>query len=302
MSSDPTSPVEATIQNRDKPSRETSSTTTRERESRFPPLTTRGRNDDDPRPRYSATALGAWETCPLLFRWRRQNRPGDPGLDDDEGLRVGRAFHDAAAVGYQLEPDDPLSALSTATDVLASGWEAADLAYDSEVLPYPDAVDALERTFDPDAGVLPTFLAGRTLVGIETSFVLDCGDFLLSGRIDLLAADATTITVVDHKTGRRPKHRNQLRGDLQIGVYGIAARALGYETTLLAALWYPLAGERGELVVDEITDETLDVALRRVRGRADEIARTGRTAPATPGPLCSYCEYARSCPVGPDPT
>jgi len=123
-----------------------------------------------------------------------------------------------------------------------------------------------------------------------------CGGMIvLSGRVDLtLGAPRGTVAgrlVVDLKSGRRQRtHADDLRfyallDTLRVGVPPFAL--VGYYL------------DEGEFTVEEVVEDTLEVALRRTVDGATRLAQLAaglRSAAVTPGPTCRWCRLRDTCP------
>jgi hypothetical protein len=125
---------------------------------------------------------------------------------------------------------------------------------------------------------------------------LCAGTIVLSGRVDLtLGAPRGAVAgrvVVDLKTGRRQRvHADDLRfyallDTLRVGVPPFSL--VGYYL------------DEGEFSVEEVTEQTLEVAVRRTVDGVTRLAQlaAGLRSPAVvPGPTCRWCRLRDTCPA-----
>jgi hypothetical protein len=123
---------------------------------------------------------------------------------------------------------------------------------------------------------------------------LCAGRIVLSGRVDLtLGAPRGAVAgrvVVDLKTGRRQRvHADDLRfyallDTLRVGVPPFSL--VGYYL------------DEGEFSVEEVTEQTLEVAVRRTVDGVTRLAQlaAGLRSPAVvPGPTCRWCRLRDTC-------
>jgi hypothetical protein len=166
-------------------------------------------------------------------------------------------------------------------------------------------------------------------LGVERTVATRTDRIAVSGRIDRLDARGPELVVVDYKTGRHVLTSDDARGSLALAIYAVAAsRVLRRPCRRVELHHLP----SGEVAVWEHTDESLARHLRRAEGIAEEAAaadeaykaiaggrpptgagivrvprpRDGEVDhgpydevfPPRPGPLCSWCDFARHCPEG----
>ncbi|MFT3970232.1 MAG: ATP-dependent DNA helicase [Micropruina sp.] len=167
--------------------------------------------------------------------------------------------------------------------------------------------------------------AGTEVLGVEVGFDVEvdvAGDLVrLVGTVDRLerAADGC-LRVVDFKTGKRPPTAGATASHEQLGVYQLAIEAGGFErlagpgaTSAGGCLVYLRVPGGSDL--DDYPKEFHQAALSERPHLADDDAehpswvheRLSRAArlvregryPATPGPGCTWCPFAASCPAKP---
>ncbi len=146
----------------------------------------------------------------------------------------------------------------------------------------------------------------RDVVGTEVDFAVELGDARIRGAVDRVERDADgCVHIVDLKTGKSARSKDELAVDAQLGVYQLAARegALSGEPPPVAVGGAELVQLRQEVaksggpkvqVQDPIGAETswADELVARVAAdiRAEEFA-------ARPGKPCGSCAFRSSCPA-----
>lgn len=127
----------------------------------------------------------------------------------------------------------------------------------------------------------------------------EMGPTEIAGTADLvgLDPDGETVVVLDVKTGRRwlgrPSQHLQMLG------YGLAAMAVYGRTRVRLGFLFVRKDEDPQLVVEDMTEMEMAVALNRIRSimeRADFHKRLGLVDPK-PGEHCRYCPAFRACPA-----
>lgn len=119
-----------------------------------------------------------------------------------------------------------------------------------------------ERLFDDLRGVAERFresslyarLAGDSGMRRELPFVLNIGDALVNGTIDVLLSDGT---LIDYKTGRMDDQRNA-RYEWQLLLYAMAVRTLSPKTPARGLLYYL---DEDTVIEVTITNDQIDSAL-----------------------------------------
>jgi RecB family exonuclease len=129
------------------------------------------------------------------------------------------------------------------------------------------------------------------VVAAEVSFSFSLGAQKIVGRIDRLdRVEGSTVRVIDYKTGaaKTPRYAED---SLQLSIYAMGARAMGFVPRELVFL--NLQGN--EEVTTMRSAAQLDKARQRIEDVAGGIA-AGNFA-AKPGQHCQWCAYRRLCPA-----
>ena len=119
------------------------------------------------------------------------------------------------------------------------------------------------------------------------------------------AADGPELVIVDYKTGRTGLDADDARGSQALALYAYAAeRVFRRPCRGSSCTTCPPAPSRRTSTPTSRSARHLrraeDTAARHHGGREGgrRGRRSGRRVPATPGPLCGWCDFRRHCPAG----
>ena len=160
---------------------------------------------------------------------------------------------------------------------------------------YRHAQQILRRHHDQYAGQFVPAMA------TEEWFDLDLGDGItVVGSIDHVTPTADGgFGIVDWKTNRKAKNRQQVASSLQLAIYALAAEHLWGTAPDWVALEFVVPGIRVAVERDQIDT---DKAVRTIH----QVAAKIRAEEFTPSPsrLCGWCDFRAECPAfegdGPD--
>lgn len=249
-------------------------------------------------------------TCPRRYYL---SRPAGAGQGRDRSTGIGDLLH-LIAEGAQREGWDrermheELEARLDELEPAAPWSEEADRARSREM------VDRLATWLEQQQG---------SVVGIEAPFRVDVSvggrTVILHGRADRLEVTevdgAPALRVADFKTVKTKRTAAQIDGDVQLGVYQLAASLGGFDelapgirTVAPPALvqlrhdkgGLPVVGEQSTLAAaPTLGEEAIEVGptwLHDRIHRAAEVLEAG-AFPATEGPACRYCDFRAGCPA-----
>jgi putative RecB family exonuclease len=255
-----------------------------------------------PRRLYTCTPsrLNTWLDCPRRYRMTYLDRPAPQKGPPWAHNSVGASAHNALAAWWRLPRQERTTAM--AGTLLARGW-LTDGFRDAEQADRwrertREMVERYVRDLDPDDEPL----------GVERTVATRTERIAVSGRIDRLDARGDELVVVDYKTGRRALTLEDARASLALALYALAAaRVLRRPCHTVELHHLPT----GQIAAWEHTGESLHRHLRRAEQIAEEAAEADQAAksglpddqvdavfPPHPGPLCSWCDFARHCPEG----
>jgi hypothetical protein len=175
-------------------------------------------------------------------------------------------------------------------------------------------------------------------VGVERTVATRTSVIALSGRVDRIDQRGDELVIVDYKTGRRPLDVDDARSSLALAAYAIAASRvmrrpchkveLHHLPTGSIVEWEHTDESLGRHLrrAEEIGMEAAEAGERyrawaatarpaakpsskpsaKPSGAAGDAERTppalpteiGELFPASPGPICSWCDFRRHCPEG----
>jgi RecB family exonuclease len=243
--------------------------------------------------------LGTYEDCPRRYRYAYVDRPAPPKGPPWAHNSLGASVHTALRNWYGVPPDRRASgALPT---LLRATWVAEGYRDDEqERAAFRTALGWLEGYV---AGLDPTVdpVGVERVVGARTSVLA------LSGRVDRVDRRGDRLVIVDYKTGRHTPDSDDARGSSALALYAYASTRMFRRACHQVELHHLPTGTVA-------THEHTDASLERAVGRAEATARDIRAAekavadgvdpdlafPVTPGSLCTWCDFRKSCPGGAD--
>jgi len=229
----------------------------------------------------SASDIDTYRTCPLKYKFARVFRiPSEPTLNQRFGILVHQVlerYHQSA--GHSV---DELFGL------LEAGWRRGGFgAGDEERQLHAKAQAALrryaERTRDEDTEP----------VWFEKGFQFRMGAHTLRGRVDRVdRLPGGGYELIDYKTGR-PRSAAQLREDVQLSLYALAAREAWQVESERQSYHYVLDDEKVPLPAAEIDRDWIAETVMEV---ADGILGQG-FEPTPSYSACAMCDYRIACPA-----
>ncbi|HKS98885.1 MAG TPA: PD-(D/E)XK nuclease family protein [Rugosimonospora sp.] len=241
--------------------------------------------------------LGAYEDCPRRYRYAYVDRPAPPKGPPWAHNSLGASVHTALRNWYGLpEPRRVPEALPA---LLRGTWVAEG---------YRD--DVQERdAYRQALGWLESYVAGldpqEEPVGVERVVAVKTATLALSGRVDRIDRRGDELVIVDYKTGRSGVSPDGARGSRALALYAYAAQRVFRRRCVRVELHHlPSA----TVAAHEHTEESLARHLGRAEATAEDAlaaeeavgegADPDEAFPTTPGALCSWCDFRRTCPAG----
>lgn len=229
----------------------------------------------------SASDIETYRTCPLKYKFARVFRvPQEPTINQRFGIVVHQVLERYHQSGVR-SVDEILG-------LLESGWRRSGFGRsDHEVQLHTKAESALRRYHErfQEEDAEPMWL--------EKSFNFKIGPHVLRGRVDRVdRLSDGRYELIDYKTGR-PKTQAQLRDDVQLALYAVAAtRAWDLESSRQSYL-YVLDDQKVPLPDDAPDAEWISDTVLEV---ADGILGQG-FEPTPSYSACSVCDYRIACPA-----
>jgi len=246
------------------------------------------------------SALNDLERCPGLFEAVRAGERGPFAFT--ARFAAGRLAHKAVELEVAGREDrDPHTLVDEAAGRLVEDaafgefWNRTDPIRRDELL-----MDAA-KTLELFRSTLPPLRALRRLLAPSTEWHVRAellgGQVVLTGTLDLVLGGSdpaepvrASRLAIDLKTGRAwPEHAEDMR------FYALVlALRFGVPPYRVATLYL----ESGEWQAEDVDARVLEHAADRVIAavRAACAARAGRPPALTPGPYCTWCPRAATCP------
>ena len=241
--------------------------------------------------------LAAYEDCPRRYRFAYVDRPapakGPPWAHNSLGASVHTALRNWYGLPAQRRRPEALPTLLKAT------WVGEG---------YRDDIQEREA-FQRALAWLESYVAGLDAddepVGVERVVGAKTPILALSGRVDRIDRRGDELVIVDYKTGRAGLSTDDARGSRALALYAYAAERVFRRRCRKVELHHlPSQSVAGH----EHTEESLARHLSRAEAAARDILDAERAVaegadpdtafPTTPGSLCSWCDFRRSCPDG----
>jgi DNA helicase-2/ATP-dependent DNA helicase PcrA len=229
----------------------------------------------------SASDIETYRLCPLKYKFARVFRiPQEPTINQRFGIVVHQVLERFHAGGG--------GSLDTLMQLFEASWRRSGFGDSNDDLQFREkAVAALTRYWELDRK-----RAGKP-VWFERGFSFNLGPHLVRGRVDRVdELPDGSFELIDYKTGR-PKSEDDLREDVQLSLYQLAARESWEVEARSGSYYYVLDNEK--VPVAHSPDE-----LARVKATVGEIANGILEQNFEPKPsyeLCSFCDYRIICPA-----
>ncbi len=231
----------------------------------------------------SASDIDTYRTCPLKYKFARVFRiPQEPTLNQRFGILVHQVLERFHA------GDSPARSLPELLGLLEAGWRRGGFGTSEEekqlqVKAEQALITYHERFQGEDAEP----------VWFERSFSFALGAHTLRGRVDRVdrLADGA-YELIDYKTGR-PKKPADLREDVQLALYSVAATKAWNLEAAHQAYYYVLDDQK---VPVDWSEDDRDWIQDTVFEVADGILGQG-FEPTPSYSACSMCDYRIACPA-----
>jgi RecB family exonuclease len=166
-----------------------------------------------------------------------------------------------------------------------------------------------QQAFDRALGWLEAYIEGldpdAEPVGVERVVAARTELLALSGRVDRIDQVGDELVIVDYKTGRSDLTGDDARGSRALALYAYAAERVFRRRCRRVELHHL---PTGTVATAEHTEESLARHLRRAEQTAQDAIDAAQAVaegvdpdeafPTTPGPICSWCDFRRTCPAG----
>jgi len=231
----------------------------------------------------SASDIETYRSCPLRYKFARVLRIP---TEQTPNQRFGIVVHQVLE-RYHSEGGSTLPEL---LDLLDASWRRAGFGAEGRDAELLEKARAALRTYHAR-------LHGQESepVWFERGFTFRLGPHQLRGRVDRvdrLLGGEPEYELIDYKTSR-PKTTEQLRDDVQLSLYALAAREDWQLASSRQAYYYVLDDLRVPVPRDERdADAVRDVVLEVGEGI---LAQDFEPTPSPP--VCAICDYRIVCPA-----
>ena len=233
----------------------------------------------------SATAVEAYELCPLQFKLEREWKiPREVPAAMQYGAamhRVLRTYYDAVRFGRTITDDEVIQLFRE--DLAGARLEDQyqyELYEKQGIEQLRDFLSLARRVVQPQ------------VLNTEQWFTIRIGEATVNGRVDRM--DQTSpgrVAIVDYKTGK-PRSQEDADESLQLSIYALAAQNT-WGVTADRLMFYNL--EDNSSVHTTRSEGQLEEARAKVEDVAHKIA-AGKF-PAKTGFHCFMCPYRNLCPA-----
>jgi CRISPR/Cas system-associated exonuclease Cas4 (RecB family) len=232
----------------------------------------------------SASDIQTYRSCPLKYKFARVLRiPTEQTIHQRFGIVVHQVLERYHSDGH--------ATLAQMLDLLDTGWRRAGFGpgdHDREL--FEKAQTALTRYHarlsEHDAEP----------VWFERQFDFRVGPHHLRGRVDrvdrVAGADDAEYELIDYKTSR-PKTVEQLKDDVQLSLYALAAREAWQLESSRQAYYYVL----DDLKVPVPRDQRDAEAVKQIVLEVGEGILAQEFEPTPSRTACSMCDYRIVCPA-----
>jgi putative RecB family exonuclease len=241
--------------------------------------------------------LAAFEDCPRRYRYAYVDRPAPPKGPPWAHNSLGASVHTALRNWYGLPPGR--RGLAALPGLLSATWVGEGYRDDTQQREaFRTALRWLEsyvRGLDPH----------DEPVGVERVVAVKTGTVALSGRVDRIDRRGDQLVIVDYKTGRAGVSADDARGSRALALYAYATQRVFRRRCARVELHHLPSGT---VAAHEHREESLARHLARAEATAEDALAAEQAVsegadpdvafPTTPGAMCSWCDFRRSCPAG----
>ena len=229
----------------------------------------------------SASDIETYRTCPLKYKFARVFRiPSEPTMNQRFGILIHQVLERYHQTGGH--------SIDELLGLLDAGWRRGGFGSSEEEKQLHVKAEAAlgkyqERLQDEDGEP----------VWFEKSFQFRLGAHTLRGRVDRVdRLPGGGYELIDYKTGR-PRTAAQLREDVQLSLYAVAARESWDVESERQSYHYVLDDEKIRVPAKDIDRDWISETVFEV---ADGIQGQG-FEPTPSYSACSWCDFRIACPA-----
>jgi DNA helicase-2/ATP-dependent DNA helicase PcrA len=239
----------------------------------------------------SASDIDTYRSCPLRYKFARVLRiPREPTLNQRFGILVHQVlerYHEQTAIPPQAAANGGTPILR----LLDVAWRRGGFGDSGEELQLREKARSALRRYEERFEAAGA--QGPTPRWFERSFTFPLGPHLLRGRVDRIdELPGGGYELIDYKTSL-PRTAEQLRGDIQLALYAVAARESWQLEATERTYYYVLDDQRVSLGPDEAGASWVADAVETAG--AGILAQAFEPTPSRA--VCALCDYRIACPA-----
>lgn len=241
--------------------------------------------------------LATWLDCPRRYRMNYLDRPPPPRGGAWAHSTLGAVVHNALKALYDLPPAERTP--DAGARLVEKHWNGEGFRDGEQIERYRERARGWVAEYVADTDVT------EEPVGVERWVSVPTERIVAEGRVDRIDERGGELVIVDYKTGRRPPTVDDARSSQALALYAIAARRTLRRPCRRVELHHLPSGE---VAAWEHSEPSLQRHLSRMEEAAEDVVLATDTLkaggdpellfPARTSPLCSYCDFRRSCPQG----
>lgn len=236
----------------------------------------------------SYSQIETFLTCPLQYKYRYIIKiPVPPSA----ALTFGDTIHRTLEAFYKIVQDGKNPSQEVLLNIYSEKWKSVGYGSKTYELKMKTHGEMLLNEFYR-LGYTP----GNIPQKLEESFKLKITPMLtIGGKIDRVdKLPDNKIEIIDYKTGQSTRIKKNVKNDLQLSVYALAATSEGiynYRPEDVIVSFYFL--ENQEKISGTRTVDQLQSAKEKIKETAEDIMKSD--FPANPGKQCDFCEFRLIC-------
>jgi len=233
----------------------------------------------------SASDLDLYLTCPLKYKFARVfGIPQEPTINQRFGILV----HNVLERFHRDLMGEGEGGLRRLVGLFDAGWRRSGFGESDDELQYRErGREAMSLYWQRESA------ADGEPVWLERKFDIQIGEHHLRGRVDRIdRLPGGDYELIDYKTGER-KSEADLRSDLQLALYRLAAREAWDLEAATGSYYYVLDAEK---VAAPTNPDDAERVERTVLGVGAGVL--GQDFEPRPSPsVCGWCDYRLICPA-----
>jgi DNA helicase-2/ATP-dependent DNA helicase PcrA len=243
----------------------------------------------------SASDVDTYRACPLRYKFARVLRiPREPTLNQRFGIVVHQVlerYHEQLGSASAPAPAIAGEGGATMMRLLEIAWRRGGFGDSGEERQLRDKARAALLRYEERLSA-PGGTAG-TPRWFERSFTFPLGAHLVRGRVDRIdELPGGGYELIDYKTSL-PRRAEQLREDVQLGLYALAARETWQLEASERTYYYVLDDQRVSLGPEESDPAWITQTVER----AGEGILAQAFEPTPSRAVCAMCDYRITCPA-----